>query len=1046
MKIAHFGDVHFRPRIRHDEYKQAFEEFFDMNLNKDDDLEIVIAGDIVHDKTQRITPEVIDILVWWFQSLGDHAPTHVILGNHDGNLANIDRQDAISPIIKAVNHPNVFLYKESGAYASKLDERILYHAYSPFDEEGWEKLRPGNWPDEWKKFINIALFHGAVEGATTDVGYAVDGEVKPEFFAGYDYALLGDIHRHQYLDERKTIAYPGSTLQQDFGENINGHGFLLWDIQGPKKFSCKHVELTNRKPFVTVGWENDITNLVNKAKKFPIGSRFRVYNKEPIPQRDILKINNELGKLSEHVVYKFDKRVTGEIKQNENKDFKRNLRKPDVLVGHLKKFLGDSKFSKEDWGEIDNIVNDMVRSMEDDHILRNNVWTPRKIRFSNILKYGEDNVVDFDEMGGVCGIFAPNRLGKSTVIAAITFALFGKIDREINQNHTHGIVNLRKTQAEVEFYFTISGANYKIHRTLTRKEKKKGFSAQGKVWFYRMDEDWNVIEELQETKPQETDKKIRKYIGTFDDLKLTALAAQRNMEAFIRHKSTERKSILSRFRDLSVLQELHKMSADKFRDCKALVKNLKPVDFDLELRNLDVEKAELSKGLEDCESMIEVLNKGAYQVEQEIAEGTNGETFTKSQLEDQIEVVDDLSEKVMNLESECKLISERQQDLREKLVSIGKKKEKIPVEQIKEKIKKKHELEKKLAGLKARLRSETDKLRVKEKTVRKLDVVPCGDQFPTCRYIKDAHEEKGNIAPQEELITEIEKEVYKCESLIVDDKEYEELLKKHDDLTNKEVKYIKKLNSVSLETYQAKLDIAKQKLSEAKEREKYIEMRVSEEDENISLLKQKLSNIRNDIKAQDAKRMAIANRQGQIMNAVEKLLEDKHKYEGIYHDHKIYENLTFAFGKKGIPNQLLRIDLPSVNAEIREILRGVVDFDIELDVEEESDKLEIFIDYGDSRRPIELGSGMEQAVASMAIRVGLLLASSLPKPDFLILDEAFNGLDDSSSEDVVRLIESLKKWFKMILVVSHKDSVKNMADILLDIREKGKDSFISFPT
>ena len=181
---------------------------------------------------------------------------------------------------------------------------------------------------------------------------------------------------------------------------------------------------------------------------------------------------------------------------------------------------------------------------------------------------------------------------------------------------------------------------------------------------------------------------------------------------------------------------------------------------------------------------------------------------------------------------------------------------------------------------------------------------------------------------------------------------------------------------------------------------------------------------------------------GQIDSEVANHKEEWGKFGEINETFQIHEQLSIAFGKKGIPNHIIRKDLPRVNNEIKEVLRGVFTFEIELEVEEESDKLEIYIDYGDSRRPIELGSGMEQCVASMAIRVGLLNASNLPKPNILILDEPFNQIDEGLTDDVIRMIESLKKWFKSIYIISHKESVKDMADYLLDIQKKGKDSYI----
>ena len=100
-KFAHFADIHWRGLSRHEEYQRSFSKAFD-HLREESVDAIFIVGDIVHSKTQGISPELIDSLCWWFREMGDIAPTYVTLGNHDGLILNKNREDAISPIIRAL--------------------------------------------------------------------------------------------------------------------------------------------------------------------------------------------------------------------------------------------------------------------------------------------------------------------------------------------------------------------------------------------------------------------------------------------------------------------------------------------------------------------------------------------------------------------------------------------------------------------------------------------------------------------------------------------------------------------------------------------------------------------------------------------------------------------------------------------------------------------------------------------------------------------------------------------------------------------------------
>ena len=193
IKICHMADVHWRGLTRHEEYKASFEDAFSKIREENPDI-ILIAGDIVHSKTQGISPELINCLTWWFRSLGDLAETHITLGNHDGLIMNSDREDAISPIIRALDHPNLHLHKKSSVV--KLREGYNLCVFSCFDEESWAEVKPV--PGE----VNIATFHGAVAGSKTDEDWAIEGEISADFFDQFDFVMLGDIHKRQDLSWR----------------------------------------------------------------------------------------------------------------------------------------------------------------------------------------------------------------------------------------------------------------------------------------------------------------------------------------------------------------------------------------------------------------------------------------------------------------------------------------------------------------------------------------------------------------------------------------------------------------------------------------------------------------------------------------------------------------------------------------------------------------------------------------------------------------------------------------------------------------------------
>ena len=170
--------------------------------------------------------------------------------------------------------------------------------------------------------------------------------------------------------------------------------------------------------------------------------------------------------------------------------------------------------------------------------------------------------------------------------------------------------------------------------------------------------------------------------------------------------------------------------------------------------------------------------------------------------------------------------------------------------------------------------------------------------------------------------------------------------------------------------------------------------------------------------------------------------KQKKEYDKANKQLKTYDMIAQAFSRRGIPVQIIHSLLPKINDEIAKILSGVVGFAVELEADLESNAMDIYINYGDSRRIIELGSGMEKMMSSLAIRVALINCSTLPKTNMLMIDEGFGALDETNLEACGKLLQSLKKWFKNILIISHIDAIKDIVDNTIEITKKGVDSHV----
>ena len=111
-KLAHIADTHIKNLKYHYEYRIIFKELYEKLEQEKPDF-IVHCGDLAHTKTQ-LSPEYFELATEFMKNLADIAPLVIIPGNHDGNLKNSHRQDAITPIVQALEHPNIHFFKDSG--------------------------------------------------------------------------------------------------------------------------------------------------------------------------------------------------------------------------------------------------------------------------------------------------------------------------------------------------------------------------------------------------------------------------------------------------------------------------------------------------------------------------------------------------------------------------------------------------------------------------------------------------------------------------------------------------------------------------------------------------------------------------------------------------------------------------------------------------------------------------------------------------------------------------------------------------------------------
>ena len=173
------------------------------------------------------------------------------------------------------------------------------------------------------------------------------------------------------------------------------------------------------------------------------------------------------------------------------------------------------------------------------------------------------------------------------------------------------------------------------------------------------------------------------------------------------------------------------------------------------------------------------------------------------------------------------------------------------------------------------------------------------------------------------------------------------------------------------------------------------------------------------------------------------IMENIKKVEDLEDKYAAYQYYMDAVKRDGIPYELISKALPTVEGAVNDILSQIVDFSMILEMDGKNVNCYIVYD-NDNVWPLELSSGMERFISSLAIRVGLINVSNLPAANFLAIDEGWGTMDSDNLNSVYNLFQYLKSQFQFTMIVSHIDSMRDAVDTLLEIKKENTFSNVSF--
>jgi DNA repair exonuclease SbcCD ATPase subunit len=686
-----------------------------------------------------------------------------------------------------------------------------------------------------------------------------------------------------------------------------------------------------------------------------------------------------------------------------------------------------------------------------DEFARNLKWKPIRFEFDNMFSYGEGNVLDFTQASGVYGIFGPNKSGKSCLLSAMTFCLFDKFDRGFKGIHVR---NVEKSGFRCKFELEIAGVRYFIERI---GETTRAGNVKVGVRFWRVIN--GMEEELHGNARRDTNEVIRDYIGTYEDFVLTTLSVQtaKNNISFIDMGNTERKDLLVQFIGLNVFDRLSEAASERNKELNALLKIHKDKNYAYDRSQFENALIQAESFFTEENAIVENLRKQMTDVnEQVVKESANlirlddnvptnlasldsHKTAAETAVRQKKQSIDTCQTSIQTLEAQ---IAEFDRQIGD-----------IEASDLVESHKTYLTISNRIAEVKQQ--RELKRVEVREK-LDKVERLKNHKYDPNCKFcidndfvrdatkakielVKDKKETDKIVTTLDALQTEFEKykwveQAYERYTKLLTDRS-----KVKDELSRWSQKFIIARNELE------KLDINLKKETHQVELYHRNEVSVQHNEKintNVSAFRTAYTKLDVEFQKRNRTLMDINGKIQTFKAKIKELTDTIEELKKLEYEFDLYQNYMTAVGRDGIPYQVICNTVPEIESEVNSILSQVVEYTIEF--ETDGKNVVPYIVYDQRKWPIEMSSGFERFVASIAIRVALTNISNLPKTTFLALDEGFGTLDGDNLASMFTLFSFLKGNFDFILVVSHIDALKDAVDKQIEIKVDGNFSKVVF--
>ena len=701
----------------------------------------------------------------------------------------------------------------------------------------------------------------------------------------------------------------------------------------------------------------------------------------------------------------------------------KDIQDPKFQINLFEEYLKLKQIEDVDMEDIKKIDAQVNAYVDFDSYSKYKSYKIKYMKWNNYLSYGKSNYMDFTKLHGLVLLngMPENMCGKTTfAIDLLRFALFGKADKSPTLDSVFNIFLPEETEVMVEAGIEIDGVDYVIRRTITRPALKKRTSkskCKQKVEYFKLiNGSYELIENCEAESTQQTNNIIRESIGSVEDFNLVISATAYSLGDLLRMGQSDKGKLFSRWLGLMSLEKKEEIAKDLW---KKKVSNT--------LLSNSYNKATLISEIEDFNKCIESDNKEITKSQEKLISFTNNlEKLNKQRTEFLLErkeikeslIKVDVSTVEHNITSYTAELEKKRaifKQLKEDYKSV--KDSTFDVDTYNQKRKEVLNYEKQQSELKVEINHlKEDNKRINSLIEKRI--------CPTCNHPIEVSEQNSFIEENNKKINEFIKQGVEnkktIDALNAEIKEME----KQQEMTNQRHKI-----ELQLTALKANIELCKSKIAEFNKLKEEIETNK----ENIKLNNEidiKIRNVDVNISTETRSKEQVIREIEAYKNEIKnytKNIEDRKKLidklseeEKIIRNWKIYQQLV---GKDGIVKIVLRKALPIINNEIKRLLNGLCNFDVELSVSEDN---KVCLNMIRDGKIMDLGicaSGYETTMASIALRTALCSISSISRPNFCTMDEIIGTVGISNYDNLHELFKRMCSNYQFILHVSHVEAV-----------------------